>query len=188
MPTTEHRNLLKGWRGILETRIQVRPLTEDEMRMFVQLSVAPEHVVKGIIEDLRKERQGFQLAVLEKRLEAAGLTGRIEDALKVWYLLLSKNVAELVMWCYTSAVVLHERQMKVYTLDEWARRDFPMGVPTEQAMNDVWDEQKGLNIARAHPDWGVPPRLDNAIDNFLNWPEVIERDLTSNVILPGEEV
>jgi hypothetical protein len=73
------------------------------------------------------------------------------------------NPAQLVMWAYTLNRIYREiKKDRVVTIEDWSLK-FPIGVPNNEAMRKIWEQQKVS-----------PEELKGGNDNLLDrqWPWV----------------
>lgn len=137
---------------------KMRPLTEEEFSLLVPLMIS-EQKNENIIPT--EVKQMLQYQVIEKRLTAYNIKDKIDDRVILLCALISKNLAEVVMWGYTLALIL-TKQKKCLTISDWCQW-FPVGIPTEEEKHRCWLEQKKETIDDMN---------DNKIDDFANWPVV----------------
>jgi hypothetical protein len=137
---------------------KMRPLTEEEFSLLVPLMIS-EQKNENIIPPVAKKMLQYQ--VIEKRLTAYNIKDKIDDRVILFCTLISKNLAEVVMWSYTLALIL-TKQKKHLTISDWCQW-FPVGIPTEEEKHRCWLEQK-KEMDESHSD--------NKIDDFTNWPVV----------------
>lgn len=101
--------------------------------------------------------------ILTSRLEAfkTGFspTLDIDVAVKIFCALLCDSPGKVVMWAYTLNELFVKQGRKV-TMEDWIN-EFPMGVPTEEEYQAMWELQK----IKGPTNGGS----DNMIDDFRNW-------------------
>jgi len=132
----------------------VREMTAEEAELFVGLNPL---VHPTMSDDLWREVRGeFAIGIAVKRFEATNVA--YDRSLLTFCASLCNNPAKVVMWCYTLHVMT-ARLGRPATLLDYATDYFPHGVPTEDAYQELWSEQK-------HPD--AP--LGNAFDVMIAWP------------------
>jgi hypothetical protein len=132
----------------------IRPLTNDESQVFMTLLMAEQEAEKepGGLKpfdrqnmdnnrrpDVLKEMaSGFGFRVFAARMHP---TTQLSQELFIFLLTTMKSPGEAVMWCYTLHRMFQAEQ-KLLTIGDWAN-EFPMGLPTREAMSKCWDYQKG---------------------------------------------
>ena len=144
---------------------KVRPMTQDESKLFLSISFME---MKGVdvLQKLDKEireKQDFLYMVMTSRLEAfkeVSPTLDIGIGPQMFCTMISDRPGKVVMWAHTlnELFVKHGRQV---TLHDWTM-SFPMGIPTEEEYERMWDLQKVI------PEPGVF-RTDNMVDDFNSW-------------------
>ena len=145
---------------------KVRPMTEDESKMFISLTLEEMRDEKalGLMDRDLREKQVFPYMVLTKRLEAFkkhfSPTLDIGIAPQIFCAMLSNSPGKAVMWAHTLNE-LHIKLGRKVTLGDWTSA-FPMGIPTDEEYERVWDMQKVV------PDLDKG-RGDNMIDDFEQW-------------------
>jgi len=114
-----------------------RPMTPDETRMFLSCCIA----------SMRSEALADDAA--QKILPYAIIRGRLEGAkvdIDPWLQMLcasfSSTPGRAVLWAYTLAELCHRKDGGRVMVSDFAEF-FPMGVPTEEALDKCWDAQKG---------------------------------------------
>lgn len=148
---------------------KVRPMTKDESKLFIHLTMMEMdfqrkggEALRGIDKDLR-EKDVFPYMVMVKRLgvfkEHLSPTLDIGIAPQVWCSMISDRPAKIVMWAHTLNEIFVKTGRPV-TLADWVQY-FPMGIPTEEEYQRVWELQKIT----------PPPGIigDNMIDDFKQW-------------------
>lgn len=141
------------YQGLLNAA--VRDMTKGEAQAFCAMSLA-EKMDPEMPKDMRKVlNKDFGYQVLSKRLDYFKIP--VGWHLKVLVVSLCRNPAQVVMWAYTLALLYKEKKAEL-TMGDFLSK-FPKGVPTEEALNKAWDEQKRL----VRPSGGT--------DNWLDYPE-----------------
>lgn len=156
MNTTETTiNPISDWPCLLAAK--TRRMTDQETKVLMTLLMAKPAEAEEIFNKIKGE---LALKIILARLVEAGFGLALVD-LKVilWCSSLCKAPGEAVMWAFTIA-----KRMKggAYTLDDWIMKDFPMGVPTEESLGLIWDQQKGSAFGLT---------MDNTIDKIDWWPK-----------------
>ena len=113
-------------------------------------------LLKRIETELVKTSPGYQ--ILESRLHGA----KVSTFLLIFISGLYVSPGGAVMWAYTLNEMYCDVDREV-TFGDFVK-NFPMGVPTTDAYNKMWDAQKGYN--------NDLPNVDNMIDDYANWRSV----------------
>jgi len=132
------KDTLEDYQGLLG--IDVRPMEEEEMKnLFIMMQIVGEHPDKidEVFEENTAQMAG-QIAV--KRL--AYHATQYDKALLVFVLTLCESPGLVVLWCYTLHLMAAELG-RAATINDFCTQFFPMGVPTEKALEAAWDAQKG---------------------------------------------
>lgn len=146
------------------SRAQVGPMTESQSKLFVSLMFAekaPENAALNsmTVDELLAfaKQEGamdvFVFAVFAQRLKAAKIENVRYSYFTVLFLAsLCTTPGEAVLWAWSlfRATAKADKAIKVYDLAD----SFPMGFPTEEAIHEAWDAQKG------EPGSGIDNRLD----------------------------
>lgn len=122
----------------------------------------------GIITDLRDLRSveaeplkgTIMYATIIHRLHNWGNVDLTQGALAVLLAWSTGRPGDMVMWAYTTKCLARELGKNLITVDDLVNA-FPMGIPTDQAREQIWREQK---IAMAD-------RKNITIDNLFDLPE-----------------
>lgn len=161
------------YQGLLTAAL--RDMTEDEARVFVAMSLA-ERQAPEMPKDLGKlldKNLGYQ--VFSKRLDYFKIP--VGWQLRVFIAGLCRNPAHAVMWAYTLAL-LHKQKNGPLAIGDFVEK-FPAGVPTEDALNKAWDEQKRL----VRPSGGS----DNWLDYPEQWPVVEQPAAEPSPVNPPQQ-
>lgn len=146
------------WIGLLD-RV-TRPLTEQESKLMINL-VFLELNGKDLPEE--QEPRDFLYQVIKRRCEVANI--KMTQALMILLAGISESPGTAVMYTYSLAVEAAKRNQQVINLDTFCQHAFPMGVPTKEVLDSVWDEQKVRSVAGEGA-----ARSDNMVDDFDHWP------------------
>lgn len=120
-------------RSLIEFK-NVRPMSDDESRAFVQCVMAEKKEIPAPSDLL--ESFGYQ--VIRKRLDIGEIP--VSDWAIAFLTLLCDTPGKLVMYAYACVEVYRNIRRKV-TLEDTAEV-FPMGFPKDEALNECWDSQK----------------------------------------------
>jgi len=152
---------------------KVRPLTKDESMLFLQVSLMEMKggdALQKIDKEIR-EKQDFLYMVMTSRLESfkeISPTLDVGIGPQMFCTMISDRPGKIVMWAHTLNE-LFVKQGRQVTMSDWAM-SFPMGVPTEEEYERMWDLQK------VTPEPGIFA-TDNMVDDFKSWslPKVQEK-------------
>lgn len=117
---------------------EIGPMDDEMTRIFLAVTMA--EMKNGDVPSLEDQ---FLYKVLDKRAEFIGL--KLNKYIKVLLTLLSRSPGVVVMYLY----YLKSKQHPGTELTvEQIARTFPMGFPTEKALEKLWDSQKigGSNL------------------------------------------
>ncbi len=125
--------------------VPVRRMNESESKFLLTASLAGASPPKTApdLDAMLDDNTTFILKVLVKRLTLASDANVLEyDANTViWCAYLANdNPGNAVMWAYS--LIRKTRELGVITISRWCDLS-PAGVPTREALRDVWDSQKG---------------------------------------------
>ena len=145
-------------------KCKTRPMTKDESEFLLMVLFA-EMQGGDALKDMDKairEKEVFPHMVMTKRLEVfkehVSPTLDIGLGPQMFCAMLSDRPGKVVMWAHT----LNEMFVKLgrqVMLKDWVE-EFPMGVPTEEEYQRVWELQKITPVDRGG---------DNLIDDFSQW-------------------
>jgi len=136
----------------------VRPLTQDESKMFIATSMKESQV--SFEETDAMAASSLQYRIIRTRM--MNMADRITPALAVFVASICDRPGNAVMWAYTLCCMAAKKPDKeAVDIMDWTM-EFPTGVPTDEAYRAVWESQKGHNIGE---------KFDNWLDNSENWPQ-----------------
>lgn len=120
----------------------VVPLANDESQILILLLLHKEELVGRMKTDLANE---FMYNVLVKRLEFFNV--KVEDAVVCALLVLTRmsTPGRAALYVHTLAHLSKDKEQ--YTVEDLCS-DFPMGFPSDDALDDAWVAQKpqGANL------------------------------------------
>ncbi len=120
----------------------VVPMGNDESQILMVMLIRKEELVTQIKADLANE---FMYNVLVKRLEFFNV--KVEDAVVCALLVLTRmsTPGRAALYVHTLAHLSKDKEQ--YTVDDLCS-DFPMGFPSDEALDDAWVAQKpeGANL------------------------------------------
>lgn len=128
------------------------PLDEGGSKVFLECCFADIH--KSIEFDEGTAKQHPLMNLFYKRLKWAKVPVSLGLGIFIAYMCKTPGIA--VLWAYTLKK-MHQKHDKMLTTTELSY-SFPLGFPTEDAMHEIWEGQKG----HAH---GL--ECDNILDSSL---------------------
>ena len=130
-----------------------REMTKGESETFLMCSMSEQQNGPGLPEG-KEEPQFASYQILSNRLEWAQV--EVSFWVKLFLSTLCSSPGNCVLYAYACADIYH-RQGRSVTMTELANA-FPMGFPTDKALQDCWEAQK-------HP----AKRIDNGYDRLEYW-------------------
>ena len=120
----------------------VVPMANDESQFLMVMLMHKEELVAQMKADLAHE---FMYTVLVKRLEFFNV--KVEDAVVCALLALTRMSTPGRAALYVHTLTYLSKDKEQYTLDDLCS-DFPMGFPSDEALDDAWVAQKsqGANL------------------------------------------
>lgn len=136
---------------------QVRPMTHDEAQIFMLMSMAEKFdpLLQNFGDGAKEALEGsFQFKVLVARLKSLGaeVGTQVSRPLVTFLACNVTSPGVLVMWAHALTRLHQTLNGKMVTMTNFAEA-FPLGLPTDDALNAAWDAQKGIG---------------GAYDNFLD--------------------
>ena len=148
---------LGTWTGLCDAK--TRPLTEDESKFFINAMMASaNHKGEMPAEMLESLQKTFVFAVMEKRLEMCD--AKVDPFLLAFVSSLCDSPGKAVLWAWTLAFIYVQIGSGAPVEFAFWTTYFPTGVPTEEELRRIWDEQKAP---------GKP--LGNTVDDPDFWPK-----------------
>lgn len=126
----------------------VRQMTHSEAELFIAITMNQRSGKNKQVPAEVAEHISYK--IIEQRAGYVGL--KIDPWAIVWLMHLSKSPGECVMWVY--ALRCRKQEVKFEDFTDW----FPFGFPTDAALRDCWEAQKGS----FNDDSGI--RSDNRLD------------------------
>jgi len=139
---------------------KIREMTSEETQVFVHLCTMDMHLdgAKGRHLDRTLREQSFLYQVLVKRLEVCSPKSKFSIPLLAFVSTICDRPGTIVMWAYTLHMMASQlAEPRMVKLEDLAKV-FPMGFPTEEEYERVWDGQKGekgVNLLDVEETWAV---------------------------------
>lgn len=153
------------YEGLLKHGLSLRPMTPDETDTFLRcMLIEKDNDTRGKIERyFFTESEEFPIRIMRARVH--GFKKQVSAPLALFLCSLCENAAHVVQWAHTLFLLAQRNPGKVVTFDEWAI-PFGDGVPTQAAMLEAWDAQKGKYEGNI-----VTPGIstDNFLDSVEAW-------------------
>jgi len=144
------------------------PMTEEESRMFMSITMMDMQGIPPEAEKLTKEAP--ICLIIDSRLEMAGV--RTTVAVLLWMdIVCDGNPGNAVMWAYTLCHIAEKRGHNTVTWDDLIM-SFPNGFPVERTLRQCWEAQK----QRPDSKKGIP---DNKMDMRASWELGVECEVVS---------
>lgn len=131
------------------------PMNKDQTNIMLQL----------IFSDMDKEVEfsaenaelfGFSAKVMHERLKMSGT--KVTFPCATMAVSLCQSVGDVVLWAYTLNRMFAKKK-SIITISDLCQY-FPMGFPTKEEMDKIWNAQKGYNNN---------VKVDNIIDQMEVW-------------------
>lgn len=151
--------MLKSFLDVPQNR--TAPMNQEKTEMYVKLVMLDQSGYRSFVEHFQQhpndlESIGFLANVLFERLKSH----KVEVSLPVglFVTLNSTTPGEIVLWAYTLHC-LQKKNGRPVGMAELSEA-FPVGFPVEDAVHDIWDNQKGFvhNV-----------QVDNMLDHAEYW-------------------
>lgn len=142
-------------------KAKTQPMDDRQSRLFFMLLII-EHNKMELPPEIAET---FQFQVMKKRLESHYVIPVANAYAMAVLALMAENVGSVVMYAGALAAMYAERK-EVITIKTIAEHYFPMGFPTEEELDRIWDMQK----IPLQPTSTVS--TDNAIDLPDSWPKI----------------
>ena len=144
--------------SLLELHVdELRPMTEEETRMFVGVCTAPQadRDPIGATDPAMTGKDELSFALREAlvaRVRKAGL--EITSAAVAFVAILSDSPGDIVLFAYTCVELARRQRLRLVRLEHLvAPGAFGFGVPTKRGAARIWSAQK---------------HFDGAVDNWLD--------------------
>lgn len=155
---------------LLEGEVRQLDKTETAVLMMLLTTGSDQKQVDEFLKAIDKKdpsaahmiRDG--MAILEKRLAWAGYTNVEPGAILYLSFVMNAVPGRLVMMTAIVAYYCKKNSLEKFTLKN-AVEMFPVGVPTDDQLNKVWDDQKYREEAN--------PMYDNGIDRIYAWSSIV---------------
>lgn len=134
------------------------PLSEDQSEFLIRLAtnLQMENWIDDLNDTLKKE---FLCQILMKRIKAYNLPFRISN---FFFMISVSTFADNPGKAMIMLRLCYQHWKKTgctdFNLDVWCKDMFPLGIPSEESMQEWWDSQK---------DSKAP--LGNLVDDYNNW-------------------
>lgn len=158
------------WKGLLE-RENPEPMNEAQTRLLVHLSIdRDEEKWKPALKDLCERSLPLHVFMARFGQAKINFNETFDSRIAVFFSLKLFKPGQAVMWTYTLHCARLRCKKEKYDLTQLCE-DFPMGFPSVEQEDEVWDEQKG--------EWATDKillpkeryrRIDNCLDHDWFWP------------------
>ena len=136
------------------TRSDLRPLTFDEQVILTSALMFQDDQWENLVRDFKTSRP---YKIIQKRVEVMS-DMIVSDRVLVFASMLCDSPGELFIWAFNLHLLWIEAED---TLDiQVISEKFQRGVPDEDAMQEIWDSQKGFNNDM---------EADNLLDLMIVW-------------------
>jgi len=139
---------------------KVQAMDDETSHTFLQLCLMEQHLDGAKEGHLDRElrEKSFLYQVLVKRLEVCSPKSKFSIPLLAFVSTIGDRPGTIVMWAYTLHMMATQlAEPRMVKLEDLAKV-FPMGFPTEEEYEQVWDGQKGekgINLLDVEETWAV---------------------------------
>lgn len=138
--------------------IEHAPMTNTESETFIKATFLDMQVKEPFnAEDVARMEYGLATILFRRTQYVHDVT--LSKGLAIFTLAISDRPGTIVLWAYTYHQMYRELGRMV-TIDDFANV-FPMGIPTEKAMEQIWEDQKAYTRGEKSNR--------NLIDDKVNW-------------------
>ena len=139
--------------------LPTRPLDDEEMRIFIVLSMVDNSQVKAAEAWKEATYKLGSAKIFDRRMAVWGVD--FDPTLALFLVSCCRAPGQIVMWCYTTGLMGLELGHPA-SINDWTMAYFPHGLPTDEAYGLAWEAQKGTTEDAEN---GRVPPLGNWLDD-----------------------
>lgn len=147
----------KAYRCLLGHIDAVHTLTKSEAGCLIMCGLTEQSHKSDRLIDVAERSMGYK--VIDSRYsmvrDALKIEAAISPSLLIFLGMISNSPGTSVMWAYSCLLKAQESDTNYYGIDAWAY-DFPFGIPTDDEMQRIWEQQKeGGNNWLDRNEWAI---------------------------------